>query len=349
MNDLYEVLGINKSASADDIKKAYRKLTKKFHPDTNPNDNEAEKKYKEINAAYEILSDNDKRQQYDMGGSDFSTHPFSGFGNFSDFFSSFGFNSNNNKNRTPIGTDIHIENIVELKSLFSDININVKYNRKIICPECKDSVFTRCSECNGTGKIQKIMRSGNFQQILMSECPKCLGSGEISNKSCSKCNNTSLINSLEEFDVTIPSGVVPGQQIRIANNGNMSNKLGGENGDLYIRILVDNKYYNFNKPGYYIHQSRGIDLGYNLDLDYIDAILGNSITINKPDESGKYTITVPPGTIHGAAFKLAGKGLGLNSKQYVAGDIIINVRINIPKTLSKEEKKLLKKIQKLRA
>lgn len=354
--DYYEVLGISKGASDDEIKKAYRKLAKQYHPDVNKAP-DAEAKFKEINEAYEVLSDPQKKANYDrfgfaddMGG--FSSG-FSGMDmdDLGDIFSSFmggmggfsGFNfggSSSRRNTGPIKGDnrymsMDIEFLDSVHGVDKLININVDK----MCPHCNGSGanspsdIETCHTCNGSGRVMRQSRTpfGVVQQ--QSVCPDCHGSGKHIKKICPHCNGQGYNNVKEQVEVSIPAGISSGQQVRLSGYGERGEN-GGPNGDLYIEIRVKSHKY-FRREGNNIYIS--------VPVSAVDATLGT--TVDVPTAYGDVEMKIPAGTQPGQQLRLKGYGVkDLRTKN--TGDQYVEVQVEIPKKLTKEEKDLYEKLAK---
>ena len=357
--DYYEVLGLSKGASEDDIKKAYRKLAKKYHPDINKAP-DAEAKFKEINEAYEVLSDSQKKAAYDqfgfagMDGANFNGQGFGGFGGmnmddlgdiFSSFmggmgggFSGFGFGGRGSRRTGPMKGDnrymsMDIDFLDAIHGVDKTININV--DKK--CSHCdgtgaeSKSDIETCPTCHGSGVSTRQARTpfGVIQQ--QGVCPDCNGTGKKIKKKCPHCNGTGYNNVKEQVEVNIPAGISSGQQVRIQGYGERGEN-GGPNGDLYIEIRV--------RPHKYFVRE-GNDIYIKVPITSVEATLGTKIDV--PTAYGDVELTIPAGTQPNSKLRLKGYGvkeLRSNSK----GDQYVEVEVSIPKKLSKEEKELYEKL-----
>ena len=357
--DYYEVLGLSKGASEDDIKKAYRKLAKKYHPDINKAP-DAEAKFKEINEAYEVLSDSQKKAAYDqfgfagMDGANFNGQGFGGFGGmnmddlgdiFSSFmggmgggFSGFGFGGRGSRRTGPMKGDnrymsMDIDFLDAIHGVDKTININV--DKK--CSHCdgtgaeSKSDIETCPTCHGSGVSTRQARTpfGVIQQ--QGVCPDCNGTGKKIKKKCPHCNGTGYNNVKEQVEVNIPAGISSGQQVRIQGYGERGEN-GGPNGDLYIEIRV-------RPHKYFIRE--GNDIYIKVPITSVEATLGTKIDV--PTAYGDVELTIPAGTQPNSKLRLKGYGvkeLRSNSK----GDQYVEVEVSIPKKLSKEEKELYEKL-----
>lgn len=352
--DYYEVLGVDKSASANDIKKAYRKLAIQYHPDKNPGDKEAEEKFKEAAEAYSVLSDPDKKARYDqfghagLGGA--AGGGFSGagmdmndiFSMFGDIFGGGGFggfsgrgSSQPMKNR---GADLRVKVRMNLQEISSGITKKFKLKKYVPCPHCNGSgaegdAYETCPDCKGTGRVIRTQQS--FFGMMRSEvpCPRCSGEGKIIKNRCSHCGGDGIVMGEEVVEVNIPAGVHDGMQLSMRGKGN-AGKRNGIAGDLLI-LVEEEAHPTLTRDDN--------DLIYNLLLDIPTAILGGHAEV--PTIDGKAKITIEPGTQPNKVMRLRGKGLpSLNG--YGRGDIIVNISIYIPETLSKEEKKAFENFRK---
>ena len=358
--DFYEILGVSKSATKDEIKKAYRKVALKYHPDRNPDDKEAEEKFKEAAEAYEVLSDDNKTARYDrfghagMGGA-------GGFGgaaggmNMEDIFSQFGdifgegnpfesfFGGGGSRGRrragggTP-GSNLRVKVKLTLEEIANGVQKKIKVKKHVECDTChgsgaKDSnSFQTCNTCNGAGVVRKISNTILGQMQTTGTCPSCNGEGKVVTAKCTKCRGEGRTYGEEVITIDIPAGVSEGVQLSMSGKGNAGQR-GGMNGDLLITVE--------EVP----HESlirEGNNVIYNLYLNFADAALGTQIEV--PTISGKAKIKIPKGTQSGKLFKLPGKGLP-SIQGYGKGDQIVDVNVYTPTDLSKEEVELLEKFR----
>ena len=350
--DYYEVLGVEKNASANDIKKAYRKLAIQYHPDKNPDDKKAEEKFKEAAEAYSVLSDPDKRARYDqfghegLGGA--AGGGFNGAGmDMNDIFSMFGdifggrggfggfggFGGGSAGPQKFRGSDQRVKVRLNLQEIANGVTKKFKLKKYVKCSHCggtgaEGNATETCPDCNGTGRVVRTQQS--FFGMMRSEvvCPRCNGEGKIIKNKCPHCNGDGVVMGEEVVEVQIPAGVVEGMQLSMRGKGN-AGKRNGINGDLLILIEEE-------KHPTLVRDEN--DLIYSLLLDIPTAALGGFAEI--PTIDGKAKVTIDPGTQPGKVLRLRGKGLPtLNG--YGKGDIVVNISVYIPETLSKEEKKTI--------
>jgi molecular chaperone DnaJ len=354
--DYYEVLGVSKNATADEIKKAYRKKALQYHPDKNPNDKEAEEKFKEAAEAYEILRDPEKKSRYDQyghsafegaSGGGFSMNMEDIFSQFGDIFgdafgfggfSGFGGSSRTTRRRNK-GSDLRIRVKLSLEEIAKGVEKKIKVNKYIRCEQChgtgaKDgSAYQTCSTCGGSGRVTRISNTILGQMQTASVCPSCGGEGKSITQKCSACNGDGIVKGEELISIKIPAGVEEGMQMSLTGKGNAAAR-GGITGDLIVF---------FEEIPHPELQRDGKNLQYEHYLSIPQAILGSSIEI--PTISGKAKIKVPAGTQAGKIFRLKGKGLpGVHDSKN--GDLLIYINLWTPQQLSKEEKTMVEKMQK---
>ena len=360
--DYYEVLGVEKTASEAEIKKAYRKLAIQYHPDKNPGDKEAEEKFKEAAEAYSVLSDKDKRARYDqfghagMGGaagggfSDFGDfdlndifssvfgHGFSGFGGFGGFGGG-GARSSQRKFR---GSDLRVKVKLNLKDISTGVEKKFKLKKYVVCNHCHgsgaegDGATETCPTCHGTGSVTRTQQSIFGMMQTQSVCPQCNGEGKIIKNKCKHCSGEGIVYGDEVVEVKIPAGVGEGMQLTVNGKGN-AGKHNGIAGDLLV-VIEEEKHPDLIRDGE--------DLIYNLLLSIPTAALGGTVEI--PTIDSKVKVKIEPGTQPGKVLRLRGKGLpSVNSYGYSngTGDLLVNISIYIPETLSKDEKNALEKMQ----
>ncbi|MDO4701438.1 MAG: molecular chaperone DnaJ [Erysipelotrichaceae bacterium] len=348
--DYYEILGLSKSASDQEIKKAYRQLAKKYHPDVNKEPG-AEAKFKEINEAYEVLSDPTKKANYDQFGHAANDPNFGGFGgfnqadfgDFSDIFGSFfggGFSSgaSRNSNGPRRGQDRYMQMKVTFNEAVFGVNKTIKLDIDEVCDDChgsgaysKDDIKV-CDQCKGTGRVVTQQRTpfGVFQS--QSVCSTCNGTGKKITRKCKKCHGEGSIHKHIDVEVKIPAGVDTGQQLRISGKGYKGSN-GGPNGDLYIEIIVA-------RHEHFMRDGKNIFI--KIPISAIDAALGTSIDI--PTVHGEVTLQIPAGTQPNQQFRLKNKGIK-DLRSSTMGDQYVEVLVEIPTKLSKSEKELYEKLK----
>ncbi len=354
--DYYEVLGVSKTASDDEIKKAYRSLAKKYHPDMNPGDKEAETKFKEANEAYAVLSDSEKRSKYDQfghaafdpsaGGSGFGG--FGGFGgmdfDFGDIFSSFfgggGGSSRSSRNMPIEGDDVLAKITVSFDEAVFGCKKEISFARVEECPECNASGAARgtkaetCETCRGTGRVTVQQQTMLGYMQTQRACGSCGGKGKIIKTPCKNCNGKGFIKVKKKLEVAIPAGIDSMQKIVLRGQGS-AGRNGGSNGDLLIEVRVEpHKFFERDRNNIYCE----------IPISFAEAALGAEIDI--PVLGGKTEkYTIPEGTQTGTSFTLKGKGIpDINSKR--KGDLIITVTVETPKNLTLEQKKLISEFSK---
>jgi molecular chaperone DnaJ len=354
--DYYELLGISRSASADEIKKAYRQMALKFHPDKNPNNKEAEDRFKEAAEAYEVLSDPAKRKQYDQFGHDGLKGGFGGFheyNNMDDIFSQFGdifgnafggafggFNqrSGQRQRRVNRGTNLRVKVRLTLEEINTGVEKKIKVNKYVPCNPCHGSGaeggagFSSCPTCHGTGQVTRITNTFLGQMQTTQTCPACGGEGQTIQHKCVHCAGNGIVKGEEIISIDIPAGVSEGIQLSMSGKGNAAAR-GGIAGDLIIQI---------EETQHSDLQRDGNNLLYDLYISFPDAALGSTVDI--PALDGKARIKIEPGTQAGRVLRLKGKGLpALNS--YGKGDLLVNINVWTPKTLNKQEREILERFQ----
>jgi molecular chaperone DnaJ len=354
--DYYEVLGVARDADLKTIKKAFRKLARKYHPDMKPDDPDAEEKFKEIAEAFEILSDNDKRATYDRFGHaglsgtpfrDFSgisfDDLFGGLGIFDDLFSSFGGGSRarTSRPRARRGQDVRLNLEISFDEAMNGLKKTIKVPNWAQCPTCHGTKVkegksqTDCNTCRGTGEIRRIQRSAFGQIVNISTCPKCHGEGKNTPKGaeCKTCDGIGKVKQFRTVSTDIPAGVDSGMRVVIQGEGR-SGELGGPPGDLFLVISVD------EHPFFY---RKGSDILMEYPISFIDAILGTKVEV--PTINGKESIKIDPGTEHGKIITLRNKGAPYpNSSQ--RGDMHVGIIVKFPKKLNKTSKKVLHELKK---
>ncbi len=351
--DYYEVLGVQKGASDDEIKKAFKKQARKYHPDLHPDDKECEEKFKELNKAYDVLSDSEKRQRYDQfghagvdpnyGGGGFSggfNGGGFGFDDLGDLFGSFfggGMRSQgrSNANAPRRGQDITANINLSFMEACEGKKCDVKINCMEKCTDCNGtgaadgSAPTTCPNCNGTGSV-KVSQRTPFGMISSAKtCPKCSGKGTINTNPCKKCGGTARVRTTKTINVDIPAGIDDGQILRVGGRGD-SGLNGGPAGDLNVVVSV--------RP-HSIFERHGSDIHCEIPITYTQAVLGDEITVPTIDGNVKYSIA--EGTQTGTIFRLKGKGVK-KLRRSDRGDQYVKVNIEVPKNLNKNQKELLK-------
>lgn len=347
--DYYEVLGVEKGADEQEIKKAYRKLAKKYHPDLNPDDKEAEKSFKEVSEAYEVLSDKEKRAQYDrfghegmsgQGGFGGGYGGFSGgFGDFGDIFGDmFGdmFGGRQSRRRGPVrGSDINVSVMLTFEEAAFGAKKEIKIKREEPCSECEGSGAKpgtqkkTCPTCHGTGEVQQVQRTPFGQMVRTGVCPTCQGTGTIIEDPCAKCRGTGSERKVKSFTIDIPAGVYTGAYIPLRGEGELGER-GGPRGDLLIHIQV--------QP-HKIFTRDGDDLRFEMPISFVDAALGAELEV--PTLDGKVKYTVEAGTQTGTTFRLRGKGI-VNVRTGKPGDLYVKVKIETPRKLTEKQKEKLR-------
>lgn len=345
--DYYEVLGIEKSASEDEIKKAYRKLAKQYHPDMNPGDKVAEQKFKEVNEAYDILSDPDKKAKYDQYGhaafdpsQGYGGAGGFGFGDFdiSDIFSSFfggGMSSSGRRNGPVRGEDVRTRVSLTFEEAVFGCKKEISFNRIQKCPECdatgaqKGTTPKTCPDCQGKGQVNVSQRTPFGMMQTSRTCEKCGGSGKFVETPCGNCRGKGYIRVTKKLDVSIPAGIDDGQGICLRGEG-CDGRNGGRAGDLTITVNVRPHAF-FERDGY--------DIYYDVPVTFMDMTLGAEIEV--PTLDGKDKIKIPEGTQTGTQFTLKGKGITyVNSTR--KGNMYVTAVVEVPKNLDKKQKEKLK-------
>lgn len=355
--DYYEVLGVEKNASDEEIKKAYRKKAIQYHPDKNPDNKEAEEKFKEAAEAYEVLSDTEKRRRYDQfghqgvggagsggfGGGGMSMEDiFSHFGDifgghFGGGFGGFNFGGSGGRSVNK-GSDLRVKVKLTLKEIATGVEKKLKVKKYVACEHCSGTgaengtELETCPTCNGSGRITRIQQTMLGRMQTVAECNTCGGTGKSIRKKCPHCAGEGIVRDEEVITIHIPAGVGEGMQLNSRGNGNAARR-GGINGDLLIVIEEE------PHPELIRDDS---DLIYNLLLSFPTAATGGTIEV--PTIDGKVKITIEPGTQPGKILRLRGKGLP-SVNNYGTGDLLINISIFVPEKLSDEERKALKKLQ----
>ena len=361
--DYYEVLGVEKNASADEIKKAYRKLAIKYHPDKNPGDKEAEEKFKEAAEAYSVLSDADKKARYDQfghsgvegAGPDFSggfgnlndilNDLFGGafgggFGGFGGFGGGFGGGRGGQKQqRVYRGRDIRVRVKLTLEEIAKGVEKEISIEKSVPCSECggkgarNSSDIKTCSACNGTGQVQRVTNSIFGQTVTYSTCQQCGGEGKVVTNPCRTCGGTGLVRKRETIKVKIPAGVEAGMQLTIQGEGHAA-KNNGINGDLLV-VIEEQEHPDLKREGNNLYYTKVISLP--------DAILGADVEV--PCLDGPYRIKVDAGTQSGTVVRLRNKGLLTVNGYGGTGDMYVKFAVWIPKKLDREDKAVIESLR----
>jgi len=355
--DYYEILGVDKAASADEIKKAYRKVAMQYHPDRNPGDKAAEEKFKEAAEAYEILSDTDKKTQYDRYGhagvSSNGRGAYSGSGmNMEDIFSQFGdifgddifgnfFGGQRTRGgqraRGVRGSNLRIKLKLTYEEIAKGVTKNIKVKKYVPCQTCqgsgakdKGSVQT-CGTCGGSGQVRRVTNTFLGQMQTVTTCPTCNGEGTVITAKCGTCKGEGRVYAEETVTIDVPAGVQEGMQLNISGRGNAGER-GGPSGDLIILI---------EEEAHKELQRDGLNVVFDLHISFTDAVFGMQVEV--PTIDGRAKIKIPPGTQSGKIFRLKGKGFpGINS--YEKGDQLVHVNVWTPQNISAEEKATLEKL-----
>ncbi len=360
--DYYEILSVNKTASAEEIKASYRKLAMKHHPDKNPDDIQAEEKFKELAEAYEVLSDPNKRQRYDQFGHQGvnGAGGFQGFDNINDIFSHFGdifgnfggtgggsifddfFGGGSRGSRRQHnnqGSDLKISIKLSLQEIAEGVEKTIKVKKYKVCPKCDgsgakaQSGHSKCTHCNGTGEIRQVTRSMFGQFVNVTMCNVCHGEGRVIKEKCEECHGEGRIKTESTIKINVPAGVAEGNYIPLRGQGNTGIR-GGQPGDLLV-FIEEEKSKDFVRDG--------DDIYYELEVSIVDAIVGADVIV--PTLNGKAKLTVEPGTQPGKLLRMKGKGIK-NLNGYGRGDEIVRVNIHIPTKLNAKERELLRELGK---
>ncbi len=355
--DYYEILGVTKSASAEEIKKAYRKVAMQFHPDRNPGDKAAEEKFKEAAEAYEVLNDADKKAQYDRfghnafaqgrGGSGFGGGGMNMddiFSQFGDIFGDEGFGSffggggrRGGQGRGTRGSNLRVKIKLNFEEMAKGANKTIKIKKYVKCNTCngngakdKNSIQT-CNTCNGSGQVKRVQNTFLGQMQTVTTCPTCNGDGTTITAKCTACKGEGRVYGEETVSIDIPAGVQEGMQLSLSGKGNIGER-GGSAGDLIVLIEEE--------PHAQL-QRDGLNVAYDLHISFPDAVFGTQIEV--PTIDGRAKIKIPAGTQSGKIFRLKGKGFP-NVNSYEKGDQLIHVNVWTPQQVSEEEKAMLEKM-----
>lgn len=353
----YDILGVNKNASDDEIKKAYRSLAKKYHPDLNPGNSEAAEKLKEVNQAYSVLSDKTKKQNYDsygdengpqgfggFGGGGFGSG-FGGFGDFGDIFSNIfggafgGSRSSRRASAQTQGADIQVKMKLSFVEAAFGVKKNINLNRSETCPHCKGTGakngtdFTTCSKCSGTGTVRQAQNTPFGQVVSEGICPDCHGTGKKIKEKCSHCNGNGVTRENRNIEINIPGGIANDQVLTLRGQGE-AGRNGGPAGDMQILIQVEN---------HKLLKREGYDVYVDVPITFTEALLGAKVKI--PGINETLELTIPELTQTGTILTVKGKGIKiLNKNAY--GDLFAKINIEIPKALDKKEKQILQDLEK---
>ena len=356
--DYYEVLGVEKTASADEIKRAYRKKAMQYHPDRNPGDTEAEEKFKEVGEAYEVLSDEQKRSRYDQfgfagvdpnygagqpGGSGFGGSGFGDFGDLGDIFGSFfGGGFGGGSRRAEANAPRRGENVAaRLELTFEEAAFGCEKElstpRIENCASCggtgsADSILESCSYCNGTGQVRTVQNFMGMAMQSTSTCPQCSGRGKIIKNPCTTCRGKGKVRRTNKVKVKVPAGVDEGQSVRVRGEGCVGAN-GGPNGDLLAEVIIK------RHP---IFQRDGMTVYCEVPITFTQAALGAEIQV--PTLDGKVSFTIPEGTQTGSSFTLSGKGIPMVNNPRRRGDQHFTVIVETPTKLTREQKELLRQL-----
>ncbi|NLU35674.1 MAG: molecular chaperone DnaJ [Clostridiales bacterium] len=350
--DYYEILGLERGASEEDIKKAYRRLAKKYHPDLNPGDKEAEERFKEINEAYQVLSNPETRAQYDQfghagpTGEGFGGFDFGGFGGFDDIFDMFfggtGFGSRSRRaRRGPArGADLEYNLEITFEEAAFGTKKEIELTRMETCPQCNgtgaksSSGVKTCPVCNGSGEISHTQNTAFGRFVNVTTCNRCHGEGTVIEEPCAKCHGSKKIRRARKISVTIPAGIDNNQVITLRGQG-QTGENGGPPGDLHISITV--------KP-HKLFKRKGYDLYCDVPISFTQAALGTELEI--PTLNGKIKYTIPEGTQTGTTFRLRNQGIQ-HLRGSGRGDLYVKVNIEVPKRLNEKQKELLRQFEEI--
>ncbi len=350
VRDLYELLGVPRDASQEEIKKAYRRLARELHPDVNPGDSPSEERFKQVTAAYEILSDPEKRRQYDtfgsMGGPDMG-FPFGDVGDIFEMFFGGGFGTagrrrtRQRRTRAQRGEDLYMATALTFEEAATGARRELQVEKLDLCGRCGGEGAepgtgpSRCRTCGGSGDVQEMRRS-IFGTVMTSQtCPVCLGSGEEILSPCAGCAGDGRVAQVQTLPVDVPAGVADGLELRMAGAGH-AGRHGGPPGDLYVSVRVE------SSP---VYERRGQDLFTVLCISLTQAALGADVTIDTLD--GEEQLRLDPGTQSGAVLRLKGRGMPHVNRRG-RGDLFVTVRVEVPKKLSREERRLLEQLAAVR-
>jgi len=339
----YEILGVDKNATKDDIKKAYRKLALQYHPDRNPDNKDAESKFKEISNAYEILSDDTKKSNYDRFGSPEGQQQFNPFGgggfNMEDIFSGFGFNFGGQSQRNNKGQDNYIKLTISLNDVKKGFDKTIKYTRYVKCDDCDGfgGIYENCPHCKGTGRATVVRQTMMGVIQTTGDCDKCNGSGFVVTKPCPKCKGDGIVNETTDLNIKLPKGISTNDKFQMNGKGSAPYRpaKGGMFGNLVIEVEVEKHQFL---------ERDGNDLIYKMKLPITTAILGGKRNI--PTLETDVAISIKPHTKNGDILRLKHKGL--TDQRNVDGDLLVVVNIEVPEKITKKEKELLEKLAEMK-
>lgn len=348
--DYYEVLGVDRNATEDELKRAYRKLARQYHPDVNKDDPQAEEKFKEINEAYGVLSDPKTRAQYDQFGHEgptgqgFDGFDFGGFGGgfgdiFDMFFGGSGFGGSSSRRRGPTrGSDMRYDLTITFEEAAFGTTKAIEITRNESCDECGGSGAAKgtqpetCSQCNGTGEVSYSQNTAFGRFVNVKVCDRCGGEGTTISRPCSKCNGRKKVRKIKKISLNIPAGIDNGQAITLRGEGEMGDR-GGPSGDLYVYITV--------RP-HSLFVRKGYDLHCDVPITFPQAALGAEIEV--PTLEGKVKYKIPEGTQTGTVFRLRNQGIQ-RLRSTSRGDLYVKVNIDVPKKLNEKQKQLLRQFE----
>ncbi len=357
--DYYEVLGLSKGASEDEIKKAYRQKAKQYHPDLNPGDKEAEAKFKEASEAHEVLSDPQKRARYDQfghagvdpsygAGGAGGAGGFGGFGGFGggmdfdlgDIFGSiFGGGRRSNPNAPRRGNDVEVSVSIDFLEACHGVSKTIEFSHMDKCPECSGSGAAAgsspqtCPDCGGSGQVRMTQRTPFGMTTTMRPCSRCSGKGKIISNPCKKCSGSGQVRRTRKLDINIPAGIDDGQVLTLRSQGDIGYN-GGPSGDVLVDVLV-RPHPIFKREGYHVFCE--------VPITYVQATLGDELTV--PTIDGKVKYKIPEGTQPGTTFRLKNKGIKqVNGSS--RGDQYVSVTVEVPKNLSKKQKEAMRELEK---
>jgi len=351
--DYYDILGVTKSSTEVEIKKSYRKMALKYHPDKNPDDKQAEEKFKEAAEAYEVLSNRDKRARYDqfghegmrgsgMGGNGMSMDDI--FSHFGDVFGGAfgggggGFGRQSGRRRVNRGSNLRVKVKLSLEDVAHGVEKKIKLNKYVECEECdgsgaeKGSSPTTCPTCHGQGQVTRVTNTFLGQMQTASTCPQCGGTGEQITNKCKKCHGDGIVKGEDVVTINIPAGVADGMQLSVSGKGNAGAR-GGVPGDLIV-LIEEKEHPELVRDGN--------NVLYDLYINFAEAALGSTNEI--PTIDGKARIKIAPGTQGGKVLRLKGKGIP-DVNGYGKGDLLVNINIWTPRDLTKEETKMMEKLK----